>query len=153
MSSRQITRFRWKTAKKLEKFAEELTDTPEKDVEFGRNVEVDGNLIINDITNIVNNDGNPLLRFKTLFGNKSILGNGNVDLYRHFITLNGSLYLNFYSSSNLICDSLQDLTTLTKAVNGTKIAVGSTYIVFNGSTWATANNTSVTSVSDIVTTI
>lgn len=97
MSSRQITRFRWKTAKKLEKFAEELTDTPEKDVEFGRNVEVDGNLIINDITNIVNNDGNPLLRFKTLFGNKSILGNGNVDLYRHFITLNGNLYLNFYS--------------------------------------------------------
>lgn len=153
MSSRQITRFRWKTAKKLEKFAEELTDTPEKDVEFGRNVEVDGDIRINNISNITDKDGKSLLSFKTLFGNKNILGTGNIDIYRHFLTLNGNLYLDFYSSNNLVCDSLQDLTTLTKAVNGTKIAVGSTYIVFNGSTWATANNTSITSVADIVTTI
>ena len=150
---RQITRLRWQDAQKLEKLAQELIDTPEKDVEFGQDIEVDGDIRINDISNITDKDGKALLSFKTLFGNKNILGTGNIDIYRHFLTLNGNLYLDFYSSNNLVCDSLQDLTTLTKAVSGTKIAVGATYIVFNGSTWATANNTNITSVTDIVTTI
>ena len=148
---RVSTRFRFQTAKKLEKFAEELIDTPGKDVEFGKNLEIDGNLILNDISNITDDDGNPLLRFKTLFGNNSILGVGNVDVYRHFLTLNGSMYLDFYSSSNLVVDSLQDLTTLTKAIKGTKIGVGSTYITYTGSIWQTANSTAITSVTDVVT--
>lgn len=55
---------------------------------------------------------------KTLFG-QSIIGTGNVDLYRHVIhlkntseTYNTDVYLVYYSSSDLQVDSLTDLCTL-----------------------------------------
>ena len=94
---------------------------------------------------------------KTLFGNQSIVGSGNIDLFNHFITLtlsdSSKLYLNYYSSNKLVCDSIQDLTTVTKAVANTKIAVGNTYINYTGSVWQTANSVNVTAVADVVTTI
>lgn len=52
---------------------------------------------------------------KTLFGNKSIIGQGNIDLYMHYLSLttpSGNYYFQFISSNNLKVDSLQDLTTL-----------------------------------------
>lgn len=94
---------------------------------------------------------------KTLFGEQSIIGTGNIDLYNHFLTVTASdntkLYINYPSSSNLECDSLQDLTKMTKAKNGTKIGFGNTYINYNGSIWQTANSTAITAVSDVVTTL
>lgn len=56
---------------------------------------------------------------KTLFGNESIVGTGNIDLYRHCVTftpsdmsLGGGIRLVIYSSNNLKVDSLTDLKTL-----------------------------------------
>nr|DAK75610.1 MAG TPA: collagen alpha 1(VIII) chain protein [Caudoviricetes sp.] len=58
---------------------------------------------------------------KTLFGNKSIYGSGNIDIYRHQIYLNkaanatikkGNIKLTVYSSQNLKVDSMTDLKTL-----------------------------------------
>lgn len=56
---------------------------------------------------------------KTLFGNKSIVGYGNIDLYRHVITftpsnmsVGGGIRLVVYSSNNLKVNSLTDLKTL-----------------------------------------
>lgn len=56
---------------------------------------------------------------KTLFGNKSIVGSGNIDLYRHVITftpsnmsVGGGIRLVVYSSNNLKVNSLTDLKTL-----------------------------------------
>lgn len=56
-------------------------------------------------------------QLKTLFGNQSLVGTGNIDLYRHKITyanINGDIfgYSTFYSSNNLQCGSLTDLKTL-----------------------------------------
>lgn len=60
--------------------------------------------------------------FKTLFGNKSLLGTGNIDLYTHYITLetpnsalsqySGTLILRVVSSSNVPVNSLPALNTL-----------------------------------------
>lgn len=60
--------------------------------------------------------------FKTLFGNKSLLGTGNIDLYTHYITLetaqsalqqySGTLILRVVSSSNIPVNSLPALNTL-----------------------------------------
>ena len=55
---------------------------------------------------------------KTLFGNQSIYtanGTGNIDLYKHHLTVNGygyDFYGDFYSSKSLQCDSLTDLKTI-----------------------------------------
>lgn len=54
---------------------------------------------------------------KTLFGNQSIFGKGNIDLYRHYVAVNISnvrfpLHIVFYSSNSLECDSLTDLKTI-----------------------------------------
>ena len=70
-------------------------------------------------------DSTPLgegVLFKTLFGNKSLLGTGNIDLYTHYITLetpqsalqqySGTLILRVVSSSNIPVNSLTDLNTL-----------------------------------------
>lgn len=64
---------------------------------------------------------------KTLFGNQSIIGTGNIDLYRHELIFRGNnntstITLTYYSSNKLPVDSAQDLTTITKAVNKTFIA-------------------------------
>ena len=53
--------------------------------------------------------------FKTLFGNQSIVGNGNIDIYEHDIVISGDLtevLLTVYSSKNVTVDSLTDLKTL-----------------------------------------
>ena len=70
-------------------------------------------------------DSTPLgegVLFKTLFGNKSLLGTGKIDLYTHYITLetpksaiqqySGTMILRVVSSSNLPVDLLTDLNTL-----------------------------------------
>lgn len=52
---------------------------------------------------------------KTLFGNQSLVGEGNVDLYKHSIkgtSGNSTFYLRLYSSNNLKVSSLADLKTL-----------------------------------------
>lgn len=111
---------------------------------------------------------------KTLFGNQSIIGTGNIDLYRHQLTLNydgeyETLSLIVYSSSNLNVDSLQDLTTLLKP-NSNTLYFGNTttsitpytfQIIYDNNVWKTGPisedvgkpNNNITSVSDIVTTI
>ena len=55
---------------------------------------------------------------KTLFGNQSIAGSGNIDLYNHDITITGlvdnfpiSIEFNRCSSNNLVVDSINDLIT------------------------------------------
>ena len=59
----------------------------------------------------------PLPIIKTLFG-KSIMGTGNIDLYKHHIKLefttadSNSVYFDFISSKNTVCDSLEDLKTV-----------------------------------------
>lgn len=54
--------------------------------------------------------------FKTLFGNQSITGTGNIDLYKHHINLvgrpTGDFYIDVISSKNLVVGSLADLKTL-----------------------------------------
>lgn len=50
--------------------------------------------------------------FKTLFGNQSIIGLGNIDLYVHNMTFrlpDGDCYARWISSENLVIDSLTDL--------------------------------------------
>lgn len=111
---------------------------------------------------------------KTLFGNQSIIGQGNIDLYRHQLTLNydgeyETVSLIVYSSSNLNVDSLQDLTTLLKP-NSNTLYFGNTtnsitpytfQIIYDNNVWKTGSiregeekpNNNITSVSDIVTTI
>ena len=52
------------------------------------------------------------MQFKTLFGNQSILGQGNIDLFEHDIRITGTnidVVFTVYSSKNLKVDSLQDL--------------------------------------------
>lgn len=68
------------------------------------------------------NIGSMLTRdnLKTIFGNQSLVGSGNIDLYRHNIVLNDSAnilkncHIEIISSSSLKCDSLTDLQTLLK---------------------------------------
>lgn len=60
----------------------------------------------------------PNLKLKTLFGNQSIDGTGNIDLYKHLVVFGDAedtligCYMVFYSSNNLKCDSLTDLKTV-----------------------------------------
>lgn len=52
---------------------------------------------------------------KTLFGNKSIYGSGNIDLYRHTVTVTvtgGTITFSEISSNNLEINSLTDLKTV-----------------------------------------
>ena len=109
---------------------------------------------------------------KTLFGNQSIIGTGNIDLYRHDITIMDVLSITVYSSSNLKIDSVQDLTTVLKPYVGLVLG-GVWYDKSNGNSeidgygaliyksdnlWymllsTTSSNIPVDSVTDIVTTI
>lgn len=55
---------------------------------------------------------------KTFFGDKSIFGTGNIDLYAHDITITkgtGKAFLTVYSSKNTNIDSLDDLKTIAGA--------------------------------------
>lgn len=51
---------------------------------------------------------------KTLFGDQSIIGSGNIDLYNHQLLINDDCYFNIISSNNLVIDSIQDLTNVLK---------------------------------------
>ena len=60
--------------------------------------------------------------FKTIFGNQSITGTGNIDLYKHTVVITGTspsgwycndpVFIQFYSSNNVKCASLTDLKTI-----------------------------------------
>ena len=65
--------------------------------------------------------GGPLGNVKTLFGNQSIYGSGNIDLYRHCVKLIGSSLdccFVVISSSNAVIDSLTDLFSVLKPIVG-----------------------------------
>ena len=82
--------------------------------------------------------------FKTLFGNKNIVGSGNIDLYQHnikFSALSAGVFIFFtiISSNNIVVDSLTDLKTLLGntfeyPVSGT--AAGTAIIVINQTGYA-----------------
>lgn len=80
---------------------------------------------------------------KTLFGNQSIYGSGNIDLYRHtvwFTAVSGSstivdCVLTVISSSNVAIDSLTDLFSVVKPM----VSSGGTYPA-NGRVYNTSNN-------------
>lgn len=58
---------------------------------------------------------------KTLFGNQSIYGSGNIDLYRHCVKLSASSLdccFVVISSSNAVIDSLTDLFSVLKPIVG-----------------------------------
>lgn len=127
---------------------EELVKVTPTDI----NVDANGNLILeHDGVEISNQK--KLAKFKTLFGNMTLYGDGNIDLYRHFITLNDTIYLEYLSSNNLTADSLQDLTTLTKAKNGTKIKISETNYIEYTTVWKFKDGTLLTKVTDDVTTV
>ena len=103
---------------------------------------------------------------KTLFGNQSIYGSGNIDLYRHQLQFKDGSTLYFaeiISSSNLNIDSLQDLTTLTKATTNYKIVLyneadagANDILIYSGSIWEydiAGEAATFTTISDVVTTI
>lgn len=52
------------------------------------------------------------VQFKTIFGNQSIVGSGNIDLYCHNISFDDKLYFMPISSNNLEINSLTDLQTV-----------------------------------------
>ena len=62
--------------------------------------------------------GGPKGNVKTLFGNQSIYGSGNIDLYKHNLHIVGTtsettdIYCQITSSNNLNIDSLTDLQTI-----------------------------------------
>lgn len=73
----------------------------------------------NDVYHMFLNDTEVPTQTKTLFGDKSIVGSGNIDLYRHNIHIAGEtadkeVWCNMIviSSKNTVVDSLTDLYTL-----------------------------------------
>ena len=85
-----------------------LTNTPTKDYQCANKKYVDDAIAA----------GTGTLQFKTLFGNQSILGQGNIDLYKHHVKLTstsstfiGDFYTDIISSQNFAIDSLTDLKT------------------------------------------
>ena len=73
---------------------------------------------------------------KTLFGNQSIVGSGNIDLYCHNISFDDKVYFTAYSSNNLEVDSLTDLQTvfpddIWKSASGTSPDQTKTVIAIN----------------------
>nr|DAR13630.1 MAG TPA: hypothetical protein [Caudoviricetes sp.] len=68
---------------------------------------------------------------KTLFGEQSIIGQGNIDLYRHDLVISNGrtsyddteykVYLTYYSSNNLVVNTPEKLTELTKATTNTDL--------------------------------
>lgn len=85
----------------------------------------------------------PKINVKTLFGNQSIYGSGNIDLYRHNVKLTAvansqticDCVFTVISSSNTVIDSLTDLFSVLKPIVGSN----STYPV-NGRIYYTSNN-------------
>lgn len=76
-------------------------------------------------------DGNAIgegIPLKQIFGNNTLVGNGNIDLYNHHIGLQGAqnavCFFTVVSSKNIIADSAQDLDTLIGTVGKTIPANG-----------------------------
>lgn len=102
---------------------------------------------------------------KTLFGNQSIIGTGNIDLYRHQIYLTSNttvVTIEILSSNKLKVDNAQDLTALTNAYAGMEFTgldsnTNKTYVVsYNGTIWRMYNGSAYltpTNFNDRVTTI
>ena len=83
--------------------------------------------------------------FKTIFGNQSLVGEGNIDLYKHAVEYysaynNTEIKFNFefYSSKNIDCDSLTDLKTI---LGNTFIIPVSGYIQIDGVSYYIMNLT------------
>lgn len=97
---------------------------------------------------------------KTIFGNQSLVGEGNVDLYKHSIkgkSGTSTFYLRLYSSNNLKVNNLADLKTLLGApfeesVIGSNgiIAITNEKVLFADGTDASISGYTIT---DTVTTI
>lgn len=105
---------------------------------------------------------------KTLFGNQSIIGQGNIDLFVHHLIINANCYFTIYSSNNLKVDTPEKLTTLLKDKDTSIYYFGyqqtqyiyTAAISFNAATnlWqirvsGEETSTEITDVTDIVTTI
>lgn len=105
---------------------------------------------------------------KTLFGNQSIIGQGNIDLYVHHLLINSNCHFTIYSSNNLKVDTPEKLTTLLKDENASIYYFGyqqtqyiyTAAISFNAATnlWqirvsGEETSSEITDVTDIVTTI
>lgn len=85
------------------------------------------------------------IHFKQLFGNYTIFGEGNIDLYKHWIVLTGATgnvcFFMFPSSMSIIADSVQDLdtliTTTTKTIgcSGTLKKEDGTLLPIQGLIW------------------
>ena len=115
-----------------------------------------------NITSLVVKDTSEILTdksVKTLFGNQSIYGSGNIDLYVHYLsfTINSKIYYGVvYSSNNLVVDSVQDLTTIMKS-DGQILALGESdnaLIAYVGGIWLDVfDKGNVTAVNDNVKTI
>lgn len=93
-----------------------------KEVPTGLTMDDDDKLYLTHDGKIISGQTNPV-EFKTIFGNQSLHGSGNIDLYRHQLSFeinNGQFNLCaiIYSSNNLKINSLQDLTAVTKATYG-----------------------------------
>lgn len=101
---------------------------------------------------------------KTLFGNQSIVGIGNIDLYVHNMTFtlpDGNCYGRWISSKNLNIDSLTDLKTVfgntfklplfgdVPKSGGTAVMITETKLIMDDLDW----NYSDFTISDIVTTV
>ena len=73
-----------------------------------------------------------------------------IALYRHNLVINGTINKEYISSKSLVVDSIEDLTTLINAVNGTTIVIDKdTTMVYSGGVWK-IGNTNVTSVNDTI---
>lgn len=105
---------------------------------------------------------------KTLFGNQSIIGTGNIDLYKHYILLNGRFQCVVISSSNVNCSSetgatqkLKDLLKVTdnhkfyELVTNVATAGGGVLQYYNSVLRIMFNGgpIEITEITDIVTTI
>lgn len=101
---------------------------------------------------------------KTLFGNQSIHGSGNIDLYIHnmtFVLPDGNCYARWISSKNLVIDSLTDLKTVfgntfklplfgdVPKSGGVAIMITETKLIMNDLQW----NYSDFTITDTVTTV
>lgn len=104
---------------------------------------------------------------KTLFGDKSIVGTGNIDLYMHYIAVNSGSnqwYFQFISSNNLKVDSLQDLTALIKPTSNSNLYIpcvdknsyAPALLTYFNNVWTVdyqGGSSNITTVSDVVKTI
>lgn len=93
------------------------TNTPIDNLDSVNKKYVDDNIAAHLVGVSSINGQTGALTTKTLFGTNSILGTGNIDIYKHVINFtdaNGDAFFNMvvYSSKSLVVDSLTDLKTL-----------------------------------------